>query len=320
MVSLDIVIVNWNAGDQLVACLRSIQGLIPDSIFQISRCIVVDNASSDGSADKLDDFSFNLTVIRNSENRGFGSACNQGARIGEGEYILFLNPDIRLLPDSLTKALLFLEESRNKRVGILGIQLLDDDGEIQRSAARFPTPWSLTYQMVGLDRLWPGRFPPYIMSDWDHWESREVDQVQGAFFLMRRNVYEELGGFDERFFMYYEDVDFAYRARLAGWRNYYFVEAQAFHRGGGTSDQIKVGRLFYWMTSRLKYTAKHFGRPIAKRMLVASLLLEFWARVGKNLITLSGEHLIETVRAYGKFIKALPELIGELNDQLSNKN
>lgn len=316
MVNLDIVIVNWNAGNQLSDCLHSIQSLNPDSIFQLSRCIVVDNASSDGSADKLDDFSSNLTVIRNPENKGFGAACNQGARIGMGKYILFLNPDIKLSPDSLSKSILFLEESRNEQVGILGIQLADEDGNIQRNAARFPTPWSLTHHMVGLDRLWPSRFPSYIMTDWDHRENREVEQVQGAFFLVRRNVYEALGGFDERFFMYYEDVDFAYRAKLAGWKSYYLADAQAFHRGGGTSDQIRAGRLFYWMTSRLQYVAKHFGIPAAGMILAASLLLEFWARFARNLFRPSPRHLVETVQAYAMLLKGLPRLLRHLDTPL----
>lgn len=311
MVKLDIVIVNWNAGGQLLECLKSIQSLPSGNVFHLSTCIVVDNASSDGSAESLDGFKFNLIVIKNQENKGFGTACNQGAGIGTGKYILFLNPDIKLFPESLSKSIVFLEDPQHEQVGILGIQLVDENGNIQRNAARFPAPWSLTYQMIGLDRLWPSRFRPYIMTDWDHRVSREVEQVQGAFFLVRRNVYEALGGFDERFFMYYEDVDFAFRAKLAGWRSYYLADAQAFHRGGGTSDQVKAERLFYWMTSRLQYTRKHFGLQSAKWILVSMLSLEFVARISRNLVHLSGKHLIETLQAYGMFVKTGPRLLNE---------
>jgi N-acetylglucosaminyl-diphospho-decaprenol L-rhamnosyltransferase len=313
VVDLDVVIVNWNAGAQLLDCLVSVEALLPGSVYKLSNCIVVDNASSDSSADKLVGFSFDPVVIRNHENKGFAAACNQGARIGESKYILFLNPDIKLFSDSLTKATFFGEQSQNEQIGILGIQLIDDTGIVQRNAARFPTPWSLSYQMIGLDRLWPARFPPYVMTDWNHQENREVDQVQGAFFLVRRRVFEELGGFDERFFMYHEDVDFSFRARLAGWKSYYLADVQAFHRGGGTSDQIKARRLFYWMTSRLQYVAKHFGVPAALKILIGSLLLEFWARVVGNLINLSGRHLIETIQAYVMLISTLPKLFTSLD-------
>ncbi len=309
MVNLDIVVVNWNAGNQLYDCLHSIQASNSDPIFQLSSCTVVDNASSDGSAEKLSDLPFNLTVIRNLKNRGFGSACNQGAKVGDAGYILFLNPDIRLFPGSLGKALLWLEQPRNKDIGILGIQLVDVNGNLQRNISHFPTPWSILYRMVGLDRLWPVLFPPYFMSARDHQESREVDHVQGAFFLLRREVYEELGGFDERFFMYFEDVDFAYRANQAGWKSYYFAQAQAFHRGGGTSQQIKAARLSYWMAGRLLYASKHFGCASTIVILLASFGLEFWARIGWCLVNFSRQHLAETLRAYGIYIKSLPQLL-----------
>jgi hypothetical protein len=146
---------------------------------------VVDNASEDASADGLDGLPLPLTIIRNSENRGFAFACNQGAKLGDSEYILFLNPDSRFFPDSLVKPLHFLEEKRNDRVGILGVQLVDKNGIVQRNVARFPTPKSLFHQMLGLDRLWPRSFPSHFMTDWDHRESREVDQVTGAFYLVR---------------------------------------------------------------------------------------------------------------------------------------
>jgi N-acetylglucosaminyl-diphospho-decaprenol L-rhamnosyltransferase len=313
MINLDVVIVNWNAREQLLDCLQALQDSCSGSDFNLSSCVIVDNASFDGSIDKLAGLSINLKVVKNLKNMGFAFACNQGAKYGTSEYLLFLNPDIKLFRDSLTKALLFMNEPQNNQIGILGIQLLDADGKVQRNAARFPTPASMFYQMLGLDQLWPSRFQSSAMADWDHAGGREVDQVQGAFFLVRRSLFEELQGFDGRFFMYYEDVDFANRARQAGWRSYYQPEAQAFHRGGGTSDRIKAKRLFYWMTSRLKYTAKHFGNPAAGKILVSSLLFEFWARVGKNILHRSGRHLIETIQAYAMLIRTLPQLLREIS-------
>lgn len=312
MVDLDIVIVNWNTGLQLRDCLQSIMLASPASVLRLLHCVVVDNASVDGSADKLENMTLPLSMIWNQENKGFAYACNQGAKVGTSEYILFLNPDSKLLPDSLEKALCFLDGNQNERVGILGIQLVDENGVIQRNVARFPTPISLFHQMLGLDRLWPHRFPSHFMTDWDHRQSREVDQVTGAFYLVRRKVFEELKGFDELFFMYFEDLDFAYRAKQAGWKSYYLADVQSQHYGGGASNQVKARRLSYVLNSRLLYVAKHFGASSALRILMASLLVEFWARLGWSLAHLSGQNFIETLRAYGMFVRTLPHLVKEL--------
>jgi GT2 family glycosyltransferase len=312
MIDFDIVIVNWNTGSQLRDCLQSISPACPASVLCLRQAVVIDNASVDGSADSLEDFPLPLTMIRNHENKGFAYACNQGAKVGASEYILFLNPDFRLFPDSLVKALRFLEGKQNERVGILGIQLVDENGVIQRNVARFPTPKSLFYQMLGLNRLWPRRFPSHFMTDWDYQESREVDQVTGAFYLVRREVFEELKGFDERFFMYFEDLDLACRAKQAGWKSYYLADAQALHYGGGASYQVRAKRLYYVLNSRVSYIAKHFGAPSATRILVASLLVEFWARLGWSLVNLSGQNFIETLRAYGMFARTFPQLLRDV--------
>lgn len=303
MRDVDVVIVNWNSGGQLAECLASIGTLQSGSTSRISKCIVVDNASEDGSAQGLERFALEVTVIRNAHNKGFAAACNQGARQGTGEYVLFLNPDIKLAHDSLDEAAALME--RNASIGLLGIQLVDEEGCVQPSAGRFPTPGSMLYQMVGLDRLWPRRFPPFVMTEWDHGESREVEVIQGAFLLARRAAFEQLGGFDQRFFMYYEDVDLASRARQAGWKSYYFAGAQAFHRGGGVTEQVKAMRLAYWMESRVRYVAKHYGRAAALGIAVASLTAELAARVIRNLLHPSRGHLGETLQAYREYVKEL---------------
>ncbi len=166
--------------------------------------------------------------------------------------------------------------------------------------------------MLGLDRLWPRRFPSHFMTDWDHRDNREVDQVTGAFYLVRRMVFEELNGFDERFFMYFEDLDFAYRAKHAGWKSYYLADAQALHYGGGASYQIKAKRLYYSFNSRVLYVAKHFGAPSAIKILMASFLVEFWVRLGWSLANLSKQNFIETIQAYRMFLQTLPRLLRDL--------
>jgi len=308
MIYLDIVIVNWNAGDQLTDCLASFAPACQDPTFKLSKCIVVDNASTDGSAEHLAALPFPIEVIRNRANTGFASASNQGARAGSSEYILFLNPDVRLFPDSLTRPLAFLADPLHERVGVVGLQLVGEGGAVQRNVTRFPTPGDLFFQMLGFDRLFPRQFPPLFMSGWDYGDSRVVDQVPGAFFLIRRGLFESLGGFDERFFMYFEDLDLAFRARRAGFTSYYLAEARVFHRGGGTTSQVKASRLFYILRSRAQYVAKQYGRVAALAIIVASLCVEFWLRCAWSLLRLSPRDCAATAQAYARFILSLPGL------------
>src|SRR5689334_21646143 len=228
--SLHVVIVNWNSGPQLKECLQSFAAVASDEVTV--RLTVVDNASIDGSCDELEGTTnLPLAIIRNADNRGFGAACNQGAAGSQADYLLFLNPDTRLMPGSLGLPARYLQSPAHHAVGIVGIQLLDADGHVARNTARAPTAWSMIGNSLGVDRVMPALFPPHFAAEWAHDETREVDQVMGAFFLVRRSVFEHLGGFDQRFFVYYEDLDFAARARAHGFSSVYLAGAQAFHRG-----------------------------------------------------------------------------------------
>ncbi len=209
----------------------------------------------------------------------------------------------------------FLEQTKASTIGILGIQLVDEAGTIQRNTARFPTLKNLLGQMLGLDRLWPERFPSHFLTSWDHQESRQVDQVPGAFYLVRRKVFEELGGFDERFFMYFEDLDFAYRAEKTGWNSYYLADARAIHHGGGASDKVKAKRLFYLMNSRMLYAAKHFGTLSVWETLGVCLTGELAARLVWSLIHGSGQGFLETVKGYALFVRGLPELLRKIKKE-----
>lgn len=305
--SVDVVVVNWNAGFQLAENVESIgkhdHGLV-------SSVIIVDNASTDDSLDRVEtmqDLPFKPLIIRNSENYGFGKACNLGAQQAKSEYLLFLNPDAALYADTLPKALAFMQDPANSKVGICGVQLLDEAGHVSRSCARFPSALGFVAHAVGLDRFFPrlGHF----MAEWDHAQTRQVDQVIGAFFLVRRNLFEALHGFDERFFVYFEEVDFSYRARQAGWRSMYLAEAQAFHAGGGTSNQVKARRLFYSLRSRLLYAFKHFSWMGAFAVLLATLLVEPLSRSALALMRRSWAGLKETWAAYGMLWCWLPQWV-----------
>jgi hypothetical protein len=311
---MDIIIVNWNSGGQLRDCLESIVSTRRDG-FKLNQVVVVDNASSDGSADGLEDLGLPLTALRNTVNRGFAAACNQGAKRSRADYLLFLNPDTYVNEDSLAKPLIFMEKTFSQNIGIVGIQLLDDDGKIARTCARFPTPGRFFSKMLGLDRLFPHVFPSHFMSEWDHRDSREVDHVMGAFFLIRHSIFEELTGFDEQFFVYFEDLDFSLRARQAGWRSFYFADANAHHKGGGTSEKAKAMRLCYSLQSRVWYGYKHFDWWPATCLMVGTLLLEPIARFMLNASHRSTIEIKETIKGYCILWSKLPALLKSISKQ-----
>ena len=302
---LEIIIVNWNAGKQLRRCLESILP-VDRAGFELSRVVVVDNGSVDASLDGARDIGLPLTVIKLGVNAGFAAACNAGTTGSTADYLLFLNPDAALYPNSLAQPIRFLELPENKSIGILGVQLIDDGGEVSRSCANFLRPRHIIAHTTGLNHLAPTTFPHHFMVDFDHRTSRVVDQVMGAFFLMRRQVLEELGGWDERFFVYLEDVDLAYRARKRGWLSYFFAEASAFHRGGGISRQVKAARLFYSLRSRILYAFKHFHPAVAALVLLGTLLIEPLTRLVYAALGNSPTTGGETLRAYWLLIRDLP--------------
>lgn len=305
---VSIIIVNWNAGPQLAEAVSSIAKY---HFGLVSSTIIIDNASTDNSAyccetlEDLQNSPIRPQMIRSSKNLGFGTACNLGAQQGESEYLLFLNPDAALYANTLPKVLAYMQNPANAKVGICGVQLLDEAGQVSRSCARFPSAVGFVFHAIGIDRLVPRM--GHFMVEWDHANTRQVDQVIGAFFLVRRYLFNALHGFDERFFVYFEEVDFSCRAHQAGWRSVYLADAQAFHAGGGTSKQVKARRLFYSLRSRLLYAFKHFSWLGAFAVLLATLLLEPLSRSALALFRLSWSSLKETWVAYAMLWRWLPQ-------------
>lgn len=302
--SLDIVIVNWNSGSLLFECIHSIKNAINEE-FEIKKIIIVDNNSQDSSLDGIEKADLPLLILRNQDNLGFAKACNQGAKNSDADYLLFLNPDTKLFYNSLSEPILFLEKEENKDVGIVGVQLKDEFGNISRNCARFPTPFNMIYASLGLDKLLPNFFPPHFMLDWDHKDSRYVDQVMGSFFLVRRKLFEQLQGYDERFFVYYEDLDLAYRASKLGYKSYYLASAQIFHKGGGTSENVKADRLAYVLYSKLLYSKKHFGFLSYFLVLFVTLLIEPFIRIFYLLLQGKMRDVWQTIVGYKKLIVKL---------------
>lgn len=298
-----VVVVNWNAGKMLISCLASI---VDYGAGLVDEVVVVDNNSSDRS-DLIAENLPNTTLLRAGANLGFGKACNLGAQHVQSEYLLFLNPDAALFRDTLPKVIEYMQHPANSRVGICGVQLLDEFGRVSKSCARFPHPISFIAHAVGVDRFFPklGHF----MADWDHEKTREVDHVIGAFFLIRRDLFESIGGFDERFFVYLEDLDLSRRVRQAGWTSVYLTGARAFHAGGGTSNQVKARRLFYSLRSRLVYAFKHFSKVNALGVLLATILVEPVSRLAFALLRRSWSGFKETWIAYGMLLRWLPQWV-----------
>lgn len=289
---VSVVIVNWNSGDHLRRCLESLREFAGESV---DRVTVVDNGSTDGSSEAARSAP-GVTVVEAGENLGFAKACNRGARETAAEFILFLNPDAAVSPGIIPRVLSFMDDAASAQIGICGVQLVDENGQIARSCARFPTPLGMCLVALGLGRVFRGR--AMLMEDWPHDQSRQVDHVIGAFYFVRRRVFNALQGFDERFFMYLEDLDFSLRAHRLGWRTHYLSGVHAFHAGGGTSRQVKDRRLFYSLRSRIQYSAKNFDRLSAAMVFLMTVIVEPFARIGWSLARLARGEVTQTIRAY----------------------
>jgi GT2 family glycosyltransferase len=239
-----------------------------------------------------------VRLVRNTDNRGFAAACNQGARLSGSAYLLFLNPDTQLRADSLRVPLAYMDDPAHAHVGICGIRLLTESGQPATSGARYPSLRVFLGQVTGLTRVLPSVFPRHLM-DADECAARGVvDQVIGAYFLIRRPLFDTLGGFDERFFVYFEEVDLSLRAAQRGFVSFCLGTVSAQHIGGHSSNQVRALRLFYSLRSRLLYAGKHF-RPASRLGLVAlTFLIELPARLLRAVLGGSLPEAAETVRAY----------------------
>lgn len=295
---LDIIIVNWNSGLFLEKCILSILET-PSSVD--FRIIVVDNDSTDGYASQIPLREKDL-LINAGSNLGFAKACNLGASRSGSEFILFLNPDTVIDKFTIQSAISFL--NINPSVGILGVRQETDDGDIIHSCSRFLRLKYLLNDVTGLSKMFPHKFKPAtIMTDWNHNQSTFVDQVMGSFMMLRRSDFKMLGSFDEQFFMYFEDMDIAKRTLALGKKSYYNNEICIKHKGCGSSDTVKDKRLFYSLTSRVKYARKHMSRNEWFLVIFVTIFPEFFTRLLGSIIRKGSiEGSLKTIRAYFLFI------------------
>jgi len=260
MTSVAFVVVTFNSAREITGCLESIaaQGL---SDFHI---VVVDNASSDGTASAVQRSGIDLTLVSNSRNRGFAAACNQAVSGIDDGLILLLNPDARLCPGAVNELVSAIES--DNRIGIVGPKLKDPGGELLPSAYRFPTVFQDLAFLLGLKsilvsrpfkwlfgRLLASRFGQFDPHD----RRRAVDSVIGACMLIRRDVWMMLGGFDERFFLFYEEKDFCKRALAAGFVTVFVPEALAVHEVGASVRLDPVAACVAKRASMMRYYRKH---------------------------------------------------------------
>lgn len=256
---LDVIIVNYNTahllGRMFAACERAVQGL------QV-RYWVVDNASKDDSVEVLRRDHPEAFVQVNDSNVGFGRANNQMVQHLSGEYVLLLNTDAFVAPDAVRVAMDCME--RHPRCGAVGVRLTTEDGQLQPSCRYFPTPWNMFLQRTGLARFFPST---RLIDDfdWDHCGERECDWVPGCFLLLRRKMIDQVGLFDPRYFLYYEEVDLCQRIKAAGWRVLYTGAASVVHLGGESAKTVgeitQTGRQIseLQVESELLYVRKHHG-------------------------------------------------------------
>lgn len=297
---LTIVIVNWNSGRQLYNCVSSISRTVRDG-FAISGVVIVDNDSNDDSLFGVADRCESVRIIKNDVNIGFAAACNQGAAMATSDYLLFLNPDTSLFSNSLVVPIKFMQKSENMGVGICGIQLVDERGQNSTSAARFPSLRVMAGKILGLNALFPRVFPSHLLTSCELKKSCCVDQVIGAFFFIRKNVFDSCGGFDERFFVYFEEVDLSLRSKQLGFSSYFLSEVTAFHKGGGCSDRVKAERLFYSLRSRILYARKHYSR-VEFTVLILLTGLELPLRVVQGVVRASWSDISNSISAYIKLV------------------
>lgn len=315
------MIVNWNVRELLRRCLHSIHASVSTShrlsgqvasdqqlatSFQV-EVIVVDNASSDGSAAMIEEESPQVRLIANSENLGFTVGNNQGIAASRGRYILLLNPDTEIVGHALTMMVEYMDD--HPQVGALGPQLLNPDGSIQPSRRRFPTMATAFLESTTLQQWLPRNRVTrhYYMTDRPDNEVQEVDWVTGACLLARREAIEEVGLLDESFFMYSEELDWCRRIKAQGWKVIYLPSARVIHHGAQSSEQVKSFQHIQFQRSKTRYFRKHHGSwqaEVLRLFILATYLYQLIVEALKWLVGHKRSLRAARVRAYWQVLRS----------------
>lgn len=281
---ISVIVVSYNTAGLLERCLANLRAAIQESL-QV-EIIFVDNASKDNSVEVIKTKFPECRLIVNEVNVGFGRANNQALQFATGRYILLLNTDAFVSPDTLSKTVAYMDA--NPRSGILGVRLEGRDGVLQPCCRYFPTPWNTFLWRTGLNRGFAGT---RMVDDltWPHDTVRACDWVVGCYYLLRREVVEDVGLFDPRFFLYFEEVDHCFAARKHGWDVVFFPHTTVIHLGGESAKSVgavtKSGQQLerLQVESELLYFRKNFGLLSVVGSVLLSVLADL-INLGKRAI------------------------------------
>lgn len=305
---LSIIIVNWNVKDLLYHCIQSLLEAGQNHPNLTTEMIVVDSASTDGSPQMVRAEFPQVRLIAGNRNLGYAGGNNVGAAAAGGRYLLLLNPDTVVKAEALRQMVDYMDAQ--PAVGALGPQLLWPDGSAQSSRRRFPTLGSLFWESTLLGQWRPHQrhIRRYHMTDCPADQPQPVDWVVGAALLIRRAAWDQVGPFDETFFMYFEETDWCRRCTAAGWEIHYLPTAQMIHYEGKSSEQVIAVRTIRFQRSKIYYTRKYFGRGWA-----TTLRLFLWTTFAWQWAEESAKWLIghrralrrERMAAYGEVLRQL---------------
>lgn len=252
---LSIIIVNWNTKNMTRDCLETVRDGVGSLAAEV---IVIDNASSDGSAEMIATEFPEAILIRNSKNCGFAAANNQGFEVAHGRYVLLLNTDTLIHGDVLPASVTWLDT--NLEVGAMGCRVLNTDGSVQFTCSMYPSLLNLTLQLSGLAKLSDWRFlGRYHMRSWARDTTCEVEVISGCYMLVRREILSQVGGLDEAFFFYGEETDWCQRIRAAGWKLAFVPLGAITHHGGGSVQALNHHRDVLLSEATIRLHRKHAG-------------------------------------------------------------
>ena len=257
MMQTSIITVNYNSGTALKEMLDS---LLPQKRGDV-EIIIVDNASVDDSIALITSYQDRARLIQSPDNEGFSKGVNRGLTVASGKFILLLNPDTIVNEGALAALEQFMAE--NTEAGIAGGRVRETDGSLQPACRRaFPSPWVAFCRLSGLGRLFPKSkiFDRYNLMFLDENATNEVDAVSGSFMMIRKDVIDQIGRFDEDYFLYAEDIDFCFRAKQSGWKNYYFPGAVVTHKKGVSAETNRVRAMYEFYNTMWTFHKKHYLR------------------------------------------------------------
>jgi N-acetylglucosaminyl-diphospho-decaprenol L-rhamnosyltransferase len=303
LIDLSIIIVSWNVADLLAACLDSIRQTPLNIAYEI---IVVDSASSDHTVSMLRERFPQVKLLPQGENVGFTRGNNIGLQAASGRYVMLLNPDTEVVGDALGKMVAYMDE--NPEAGILGPHTLNSDGTTQSTRRRFPTVATGFFESTWLQPYAPkGMMDRYYVADAPDDGIYDVDWAQGSALLARRALYEQIGGLDEGYVMFSEELDWCRRAKDAGRRVVYFGGAQIVHHGGKSTEQATANKHIYFQESKLRYFRKYHGAMAAQALRIFLLLNYLWQiglESGKSLLGHKRDMRRERIKAYWQVVRS----------------